>query len=103
MKAGDIVWLDLNPTKGHEQQGHRPALVISEPMRTLSIVVPLTSTPPKFPAHHPMTGTGTSTALCEQVRSIDQARITKVQGTAHPDDLRAVRAIVAKLIGVHTT
>jgi mRNA interferase MazF len=27
--AGDVVWVDLNPTVGHEQAGHRPALVLS--------------------------------------------------------------------------
>ncbi|MBI4599352.1 endoribonuclease MazF [Candidatus Uhrbacteria bacterium] len=26
---GDIVWINLNPTRGHEQGGSRPALVIS--------------------------------------------------------------------------
>lgn len=26
---GDLVYLDFNPTKGHEQQGHRPAFVAS--------------------------------------------------------------------------
>lgn len=26
---GDVVWVNLNPTKGHEQKGSRPAFVIS--------------------------------------------------------------------------
>jgi mRNA interferase MazF len=26
---GDIVDLDFDPTKGHEQKGHRPAFVLS--------------------------------------------------------------------------
>ncbi|MDJ0799438.1 MAG: endoribonuclease MazF [Calothrix sp. MO_167.B12] len=26
---GDIVYLNFDPTKGHEQRGHRPAFVIS--------------------------------------------------------------------------
>ena len=28
-EAGDIVWLRFNPQSGHEQAGHRPALVLS--------------------------------------------------------------------------
>lgn len=28
-ERGDIVWLDFDPVLGHEQGGHRPALVIS--------------------------------------------------------------------------
>jgi mRNA interferase MazF len=26
---GDVVWIDFDPTKGHEQKGRRPAVVIS--------------------------------------------------------------------------
>ena len=28
-ERGDVVWLQFNPQAGHEQAGHRPALVIS--------------------------------------------------------------------------
>jgi mRNA interferase MazF len=28
-ERGDIVWINLNPEAGHEQAGHRPALVLS--------------------------------------------------------------------------
>ena len=28
-KQGDIIKLDFSPTKGHEQQGRRPALIVS--------------------------------------------------------------------------
>ena len=27
---GDVVWADLDPTRGHEQAGQRPVLVISQ-------------------------------------------------------------------------
>ncbi|NDD15328.1 MAG: toxin MazF, partial [Betaproteobacteria bacterium] len=27
--AGHVVWLEFDPQAGHEQAGHRPALVIS--------------------------------------------------------------------------
>ncbi len=27
---GDIVWLSLNPTKGHEQSGRRPVVVLTK-------------------------------------------------------------------------
>lgn len=28
-EAGDIVWLHFDPQAGHEQAGHRPAVVVS--------------------------------------------------------------------------
>ena len=28
-QRGDVVWLQFNPQAGHEQSGHRPALVLS--------------------------------------------------------------------------
>ena len=27
--AGDIIWINFTPQAGHEQAGHRPALVLS--------------------------------------------------------------------------
>jgi mRNA interferase ChpB len=30
MDRGDIVFVDLDPTVGHEQRGHRPVSVISK-------------------------------------------------------------------------
>ena len=29
MKRGDIYWADLEPTRGHEQRGRRPVLIVS--------------------------------------------------------------------------
>ena len=47
MKRGDIYLVSLDPTKGHEQQGTRPVLVVSpDRFNTLTrvpIVVPITS------------------------------------------------------------
>lgn len=43
---GDIVYLDFDPTKGHEQRGHRPAFVISplgyNERRSLALFMPIT-------------------------------------------------------------
>jgi len=30
-ESGDVVWLEFDPQAGHEQAGHRPALVIRAP------------------------------------------------------------------------
>lgn len=45
---GDVIWLSFNKTRGHEQRGRRPALVLSERsyngLTGLAVVCPITST-----------------------------------------------------------
>jgi mRNA interferase MazF len=36
---GDIVWLQFNPQAGHEQAGHRPALISEDPGRASVVLV----------------------------------------------------------------
>jgi mRNA interferase ChpB len=47
MKRGDIYTVSLDPTIGHEQQGHRPVLIISptafNQATKLPVVLPITS------------------------------------------------------------
>jgi mRNA interferase MazF len=50
---GDIVYLDFDPTKGYEQQGYRPAFVIS-PRRyneksSLALFMPITKQQKGYP------------------------------------------------------
>ncbi len=49
---GDIVWIDFDPTEGHEQGGRRPAIIISpEKYNTMSgqvLVCPITSKIKKY-------------------------------------------------------
>lgn len=73
---GDIVWINLNPRVGHEQSGHRPALVLSIPtmVRTtnMAIICPITSKVRGHPYEVPLLGTKTQgVVLVPQVRSID--------------------------------
>lgn len=45
-KRGDIVWLDFDPSKGSEQKGRRPAIIISEQAFNrfgICYVVPITT------------------------------------------------------------
>jgi len=50
---GDIVWLNFNPQRGHEQSGRRPALVISpqayNEKTDLAIFCPITSQVKGYP------------------------------------------------------
>ena len=55
-KQGDIIFIDFNPTKGHEQSGNRPAIVISNNVFNINtkmiIVCPITSNIKRFPTHY---------------------------------------------------
>ena len=51
--SGDIIWITFNPQAGHEQAGHRPALVLSPKAYnekvSLSILCPITSQVKGYP------------------------------------------------------
>jgi mRNA interferase MazF len=75
--AGDLIWTDFDPTRGREQAGRRPALVVSAAAFTsytgLAVVCPITSRVRPFPtsvvlpAGLPISGE----ILTSHVRSID--------------------------------
>lgn len=76
-EQGDIVFLDFNPIKGHEQSGFRPAIVISTNVfnqnTKMVIVCPITSNEKEFPTHYILEDTKKvhGSVLCEHIRSID--------------------------------
>lgn len=51
--AGDLIWTDLDPTRGREQAGRRPALVVSTAAFTENtgpaVVCPITARVRPFP------------------------------------------------------
>lgn len=74
---GDIVFLDFDPTKGHEQAGRRPAIVVSNDdysrIMGLYIVCPITNNTKPFPTHVPLNSRTKTTGviLCEHIRTQD--------------------------------
>ena len=76
-KQGDIVFFDFNPTKGHEQAGFRPAVVVSDNVFNqnthMVMVCPVTSNQKYFPTHYLLEDTKKihGSVLCEHIRSID--------------------------------
>lgn len=76
-KQKDIIFLDFNPTIGHEQNGYRPALVISNNVfnknTKMVIVCPITSNEKEFPTHYLLRFSKNvhGSVLCEHIRSID--------------------------------
>ncbi|HYZ23440.1 MAG TPA: type II toxin-antitoxin system PemK/MazF family toxin [Rhodopila sp.] len=52
-EAGDLIWTEFDPSKGREQAGRRPALVVSAAefteMTGFAVVCPITSRVRPFP------------------------------------------------------
>lgn len=76
-EQGDIVTFDLSPSKGHEPQGRRPALVISN-LRfntgtSMTLVCPITTANTGYPLHFQLPDglTISGWVVAEQVRAYD--------------------------------
>lgn len=103
-ERGDLVWTDFDPAAGHEQMGHRPALVLSPAIFNkkilLALVVPVTSRVRGHGFEVPLTGEKISgVALCHQVKTIDfvERGLTfagKAPASVVSEALAKVRAIV---------
>lgn len=74
---GDVVWARLSPTEGHEQAGHRPAVVLSPAAYNaatgLALTCPVTSKVKGYPFEValPSDLEVAGVVLADQVRSID--------------------------------
>lgn len=77
VRQGDILKVNLNPIKGHEQAGYRPVLIISsnEYIRYTNLVIacPISNTANKFPLHIPLDDRTKTTGsiLCQHIKTLD--------------------------------
>lgn len=109
-ERGDIWEADLNPTRGREQAGVRPVLIVSHDAlnkgpRGLVIVLPITGTDRGFPSHiqvNPPEGrlTKPSVIMTEGVRSISTSRLIRRLGTAAPDTMNRVVKILKFMLAL---
>jgi len=101
LERGTVVLVGLDPTMGHEQQGQRPCIAVSDPAVNadqrfpLVAVVPVTGTPGEgalYPELSPGTSglTKESYALVDHVRSVDKRRIRRVFGRVATEELTAI-------------
>ncbi|MGH7137338.1 MAG: type II toxin-antitoxin system PemK/MazF family toxin [Pirellulales bacterium] len=92
MNRGEIWRADLSPTRGSEQAGVRPVLVVqtdrANPFSPHTITVPFTTRiRSKLLPSHVLVPAGEggltqdSVALCEQIRVIDASRLLAKMGT----------------------
>jgi len=103
-EAGDIVWLQFDPQAGHEQAGHRPALVLSPAAyngkTSLIVCCPMTTQAKGYPFEVALSGERNGIVLADQVRSLDwRVRKTTRKGRVSDVELADVRARIVALIG----
>jgi mRNA interferase MazF len=107
-ERGDVWLLDFDPTRGHEQSGKRPALVLSANLLNkgpagLVIVLPLTSQFKNIRSHvrvdPPAAGLKvTSYVKCEDVRSVAKERLIRRWGRVPDATMRHVESVVRVLM-----
>jgi mRNA interferase MazF len=93
--TGDIVWLHFDPQVGHEQAGHRPALVLAPAryngLRGMMICCPMTSRIKGYPFEIVESHDPPSAVLADRVKSLDwRARRAIKKGTISPASLADV-------------
>jgi mRNA interferase MazF len=103
---GDIVWLEFDPQAGHEQPGHRPALVLSpaayNAKKGLMVCCPLSTQIKGYPFEvQTLTDGKPGVVLSDQVKSLDwRVRQAKKKGAVPEEVLQDVRAKIKALLQI---
>ena len=104
-ERGDIVWIDMNPSAGHEQAGRRPALVLSPAAYNgkvgLAILGPITRQVKGYPFEVslpeglPVSGV----VLADQAKSLDwRSRNAELAGRLPAAETEAVLQRLGRLL-----
>jgi mRNA interferase MazF len=108
---GAVVFVELDPTLGHEQRGVRPCVVVSDPdvashqRFPMLCVVPVTRTPGEGLLYPPLTPGQSGLArkcfaLIDQLRSVDKRRVQRVFGELPREELAAIDEGLALFLGL---
>ncbi len=106
---GEVRWAELNPTRGHEQAGRRPVLILSQDIfnkRSGTVIaMALTSQPQK--AGFPLTYSLESKQLqkaswvkINQMRTLSVERIGRKLGVVEPEQLTEIIDGLNQIIGI---
>ncbi|MDR3507164.1 MAG: endoribonuclease MazF [Caulobacteraceae bacterium] len=103
--AGDVVWLQFDPQAGHEQAGHRPALVLSperyNALRGMMICCPMTSRIKGYAFEVVISQSPPSAVLADQIKSLDwRARRAVRKDAVTAAVLAEVQAKIKALLGL---
>jgi len=103
---GDIVWLQFDPQAGHEQAGHRPALVVSPRSYNervgLALFCPLTTSVKGYPFEVVVAAGGRAEGaiLADQIKSLDwRVRQARKFDQVSDETLAEVLGKIGALVG----
>lgn len=103
---GDIFYVERISTTGSEMQAGRPAIIVSNDMcntySTTVEVVYLTTQPKNdLPTHCTIrSSTKPSTAICEQVHTVDVSRLGNYVASCTEQEMAAVDAALIISLGI---
>jgi mRNA interferase MazF len=107
---GDVWSISLDPTRGREQSGTRPALVISVDKfnhgpADLIVVLPITSMDKHQPIHVPVRppegGLSTTSFIkCEDIRSVSKQRLKQFYGAVAAHTMAEVEKRIRILLNL---
>ena len=106
IKRGDIYYIDEIQSYGSEQRAGRPAIIVSNDTCNIHspvVEVVFLTTAPKnnLPTHVTIRSAAKlSTALCEQVQSIDVNRIAKYYGHCTAQEMATVDIALSVSLGL---
>jgi mRNA interferase MazF len=101
---------DLDPSRGREQSGTRPILVVSVDQlnhgpRDLVIILPMTGTPRNLPSHVPVNPPEggllkPSLIMTEQIRAISKDRLVRPLGSVTSQTMNQVENLIRLLLNL---
>lgn len=112
MKAGEIYWVNLNPTIGNEIKKRRPVVVLNgghDKHLKLSSVVPVTAWSsyweknPFFVSLEPNTKNGLkkkSVVDCFQIRAVSHNRFAEKIGEISIDEIKLIKRSITLILDI---
>jgi mRNA interferase MazF len=108
--CGEVWLVDLNPVRGHEQAGRRPALIISVDLfncgpAELVVVLPITTKNKGIPFHveidPPEGGLNEKSFIkCEDIRSVSKESLSSCLGTVFQSTMTVIQDRVRILLNL---
>ena len=115
LKAGDIYWVNLDPTIGDEIKKTRPVVVLNaghDKHLKLAIVVPVTEWSPVwdknpfFVSLEPNPGSGLnkkSVADCFQIRAVSHNRFNEKIGHTSDEEIFEIKRAITLILDIEPT